>query len=263
MFSLDKKKTPQYTKLLYVHIILTLAIFSWFAPITKHFWEFIDAKGFYLLNSILNTSRASQNICAFMNSRAADWLYDVVILTLLFTLVYLPNRRFAPEKIFSIFYIILFTIFCHCFYSNFIFSNILVCNRISPSAVLKGGVMISDTIKWTIVKDVSYNCFPSNHACTSFMFIVGIFHLTRPKYGLIALFVSLPFILPRFIFGAHWATDLLLGSLPLAIFNLSWLFYTPYFAKLVKVTGEFYVRRIVGKRLQKGNETQRTHTHFN
>ena len=51
------------------------------------------------------------------------------------------------------------------------------------------------------------------------------FRLMGTRIGALATLISLPFTLPRMIVGAHWASDVLLGSLPLALFNVEWFFY--------------------------------------
>ncbi len=57
--------------------------------------------------------------------------------------------------------------------------------------------------------------------------------LRGPKIGFSAFLASIPFLLPRLVVGAHWLSDYLFGSLPLALFNLSLLFYTPPFYRMI------------------------------
>jgi membrane-associated phospholipid phosphatase len=44
-----------------------------------------------------------------------------------------------------------------------------------------------------------------------------------------ATLFGLYFLLPRLFIGAHWLSDIVLGSLPIALFSIACTYYTPFF----------------------------------
>jgi membrane-associated phospholipid phosphatase len=72
------------------------------------------------------------------------------------------------------------------------------------------------------VKDASRRSFPGDHAMTLFLLCGFIFWLTKSiPFRIVTVVVTVFFTLPRLISGGHWLTDLLMGSLPIAIFALT------------------------------------------
>ena len=85
-------------------------------------------------------------------------------------------------------------------------------------------------------KDFSPACFPGDHAfvlltVTSFFWYVG-----RRRDALVASLLAAVFLLPRLVGGAHWASDVVVGSGTAALLAGSWAFATPWchrFATLI------------------------------
>ena len=234
MEGLGKNSSWKINNLLWTWLIITLAVISWFVPPTKQLWDLIDEKLFYFFNSFVHTSKIAQNTWAFLNSHIADWLYDVVMAAFVFTYIFKAKGEERKKRAIQVVFLTLFTVFCFLYCNRVFFGKIIHPRRISPAGVLPDFFHLSHVITWVKVKEIGTGCFPADHGCTICMFIVGIFHLAGYRGGLLAFLVSLPFMLPRLITGAHWITDIALGSLPMALFNLSWIFYTPIMSQVTE-----------------------------
>jgi membrane-associated phospholipid phosphatase len=55
------------------------------------------------------------------------------------------------------------------------------------------------------------------------------------KAFLIAVLIFLIFAFPRIIIGAHWFTDVFVGSLSIALVGLPWVLLTPLSDRLIDV----------------------------
>ena len=86
---------------------------------------------------------------------------------------------------------------------------------------------LSSVIEWTKVKDHSRKSFPGDHATTAVLFTCFVYYLMGWRLGLLATLYAIFFCLPRLIVGAHWLTDILLGSSLIAISVSSLIMGTP------------------------------------
>ena len=98
----------------------------------------------------------------------------------------------------------------------------------SPSLVLSPANRLSELAPHIPAKDGTSNSFPGDHG-TIVLCWLGLFILSsrRPlAIGAVAL-LSVLFMLPRLVAGAHWLSDNLVGSLSITILTLSWCYCTP------------------------------------
>jgi membrane-associated phospholipid phosphatase len=79
-----------------------------------------------------------------------------------------------------------------------------------------------------IVKDETVACFPGDHATTLLLFTVLYSFYAGRKLGAFAALYAIFRILPRLIVGAHWASDIIVGSGCLVLFFLSLALCTPF-----------------------------------
>src|SRR5690606_25370087 len=97
----------------------------------------------------------------------------------------------------------------------------------SPTAVLPDAFMLSSIATWFHAKDISFNSYPSDHAIVLTTFTLLIWHFAGKRRGRMMLGAALFFCLPRLFGGGHWFTDMVCGSVPLALVTYSVGVYTP------------------------------------
>ena len=107
--------------------------------------------------------------------------------------------------------------------SNMIFTF----ERLSPSLVLEPVFRLSEVVTSVKVKDVSGNSFPGDHGTAVSLFTVFIWVFSGWRRGLAALALAIFAVLPRLMGGAHWITDLLVGSASIALVTTGLTFGTP------------------------------------
>lgn len=74
----------------------------------------------------------------------------------------------------------------------------------------------------------SGNSFPSDHGIACIIFVTLFWFYAGWKWGLAGLLISPLFLFPRVIGGAHWLSDVTIGSLSYALFAVSIVLFTPF-----------------------------------
>lgn len=216
-------------------LIMSLIFFSWLFPPTRFLWDVLDKKIFDLLNLCIQKKVFWQNFWAFSGHRSMDWIHDGIM-----ALFFLINIRKAPkvlkkrkiaELIFSAF-LIAFSI---SLINGFIFPEYLHISRQSPTMVDKEAFRLSSVVDWIKIKDHSGKSFPGDHATTAALFTCLIFYTMGWKKGLIAFAYAIFFCLPRLIAGAHWLTDVIIGSVSIAILMSSLAFGLPIGSFIIRL----------------------------
>jgi membrane-associated phospholipid phosphatase len=100
--------------------------------------------------------------------------------------------------------------------------------RVSPSLVVTPCVRVSHEIPWMKIKDSTHSCFPGGHAVTLLFFATSYTFFAKRQLGAYAIGYSLFRCLPRLILGAHWLSDILVGSTTVVLLSLSWTLCTPF-----------------------------------
>ena len=106
----------------------------------------------------------------------------------------------------------------------------------SPSMVFADAIRMSDYFpgleKTWELKDRSGQSFPGDHASVLLIWglFMGLFSRTPGQKWVIAG-LTLLFMMPRLVAGAHWGQDDYIGGLLLALLALGWGYYTPLAAK--------------------------------
>lgn len=106
--------------------------------------------------------------------------------------------------------------------------------RLSPSVSIPEYVRISAFKPNIKAKDSSDHCFPGDHALTCSLFVITMTIMYGARFGMYAFFLSWPIMFARAFVGAHWITDIFIGSSVMSLLYLSLLFYTPLFDTIVK-----------------------------
>lgn len=223
------------------YLTILLLYLAWFSFPTCYLFKLFDQKVFLFLNSFIKESTAARNFWAFANHRFMDWVHDIVMVS--FFVVYLVKapKGERPKRLGQfIFTIGLFAFTILVINKTLIHQNYKIL-RNSPSLAYPDCSRLSEMVKWIYVKDYSRCSFPSDHGTTATLFVGAIFILMGWRAGLLAFLYGVFFSLPRMIVGAHWPTDVLVGSVTITLVMLSLGYFTPLcelfssqFAKLFK-----------------------------
>ncbi len=76
-------------------------------------------------------------------------------------------------------------------------------------------------------KDASSDSFPGDHGMMLIIFSCFMLRYFGRGAFAVALLITLVFSLPRVMIGAHWFTDIAVGSLSVVLVGASWVLMTP------------------------------------
>ena len=153
-----------------------------------------------------------------------DWCFDCIMA--LFALYFILTRgKEYRQKILQCILLVIFTIICFLPVHRGPLHTIIRPIRICPLGILPEIKPLSREVTGESRKGYTDHSYPSDHGYTVFMFVFACFFLRGFSFGLAALLASLPVLLARFVTGTHWLSDVTFGSIPIALFNMSWFFY--------------------------------------
>jgi len=212
---------------------------QWWCPFNEQyigsFWQSIDNAVFFTLNGSLGTERNTWNmIWAVANYRAFDMLAAVFMLVIL--LIYGRNAD-DKEELKRRIGIILGCIVYVVISSQLIKLMMIHFDRKSATIIHeKSSIMLGELYPGLDPKDRSQNSFPGDHAIILLGFVVAMFKYGKYKYAVPAAVVTFIFAIPRLVGGAHWFTDIAIGSGFIIMVSMSIFFHTPLYALFEKIS---------------------------
>ncbi len=209
---------------------------SWLIPETRQLWDSLDTAIFFALNGTLASGTVWQGFWAFTNWRPFDTIAASVILIIGFSWIYSLRRDKRLDALSGL-AMLLVIILATRFSAAFIL-YLTDYQRYSPSITLTPSYRLSELVTWIHAKDYHKDCFPGDHGYVVMTCIVFFFLQAGKRWGYIALACLSPFMLPRLFGGAHWATDVIIGSGTMVLVSLPLLFATPLYRGGVHVIGK-------------------------
>jgi membrane-associated phospholipid phosphatase len=241
----NKTKYPEkwrIKELLICNLIVVFLIGSFFYPFTHEIWIQINETFFRVTNHSFQGGFYWQLFWALANHRVADWIEDIVFVTLFINYIRKAPVFLRTQKIAEFLFTILFCSSIIYFVISLLFRTYLQIPQPSPTLVLEPCFRLSQAIPWFKVKDTALRSFPGDHAVTAFLLGGCVLFYMRKKVALWASVYALFLTLPRLMAGAHWFSDVFMGSLSIALFCLSWAFFTPFHEVCVKKIVKFLDR---------------------
>ena len=220
-------------RLITYNIIVLLLVATWMIPYTRSFWDIFDQKAFLFFNKWIQSSSFWQGFWALANHKNTDWVFDAVILYFVTDYVYRSPGHLKIRRFCEVFFCIILTTATILLVNRFIFRDIIVIHRESPSLVTPMATILNHFVPWMQTKISARFSFPGDHASLQLMFIFTMNILLRRSKALFATLAGLFVMLPRLIVGAHWLTDIIIGSLSITMFVIAWTFYTPLYHTFV------------------------------
>ncbi|NGX39402.1 MAG: Lipid A 1-diphosphate synthase [Chlamydiae bacterium] len=227
-------KVQRHFPLLFSQFIIALLLASLFLPFTASLWQKIDIGVFKALNLPLENSPVFRNFWALANHRMADWLEDLFFVALFLVAIFSRKKQDRKKLTAELIFAALLTALTIILFNRLLCRDLLKLRRASPSLVIDQAILLSDYLSSITFKIVSSKSFPGDHATTALLFTSCYAYFVRGKLGILALLYGVFLCLPRLAVGAHWFSDIIVGSGCIALFSLSWALFTPFASKCVK-----------------------------
>lgn len=216
------------------HLLIAFLIGTFLWEPTRFLWERLDTAFFQLFNGSLQGRPNWQLFWAFANHRLADWIEDICILAFFVVSVLRSPKEMRLRKISAFIFSAIAIALIIYFVNRMLFRSYVHIPRDSPTLTFDTSVRLSQEIPWLRIKDGSPKSFPGDHATTALLFASSFFYFAGWRQGLVAIFYAAFLCMPRLVTGAHWLSDVLIGSGSIALFFMSWLLCTPIHTRCIE-----------------------------
>jgi len=230
-------------RLLGIHLLVATLVAILFYDVHHGPFSPIDKGCFRFLNNWVAESPLWQNFWAMANHKMADWVEDAVFIFFFYWIVRKTPLAEKPRKMAEVAFFILYASFIILVANELVFRVLFHIRRDSPTLIVDDFVNLSEKITWLKVKFKSPKSFPGDHATTALIFMASFAYLARKQK--VILFAALSYgvflCLPRLIAGAHWLSDILVGSGSIVSIFFGWAFCTPFAEKSMQKLEKFIV----------------------
>ncbi|PKH24357.1 hypothetical protein CIG19_07940 [Enterobacterales bacterium CwR94] len=201
--------------------LLGIAIYlSWYLSANHGFWFPLDKGIFYWFNNHIVTNKFLLYVVAITNYRA----FDAISLIAMGALYYSYWRKESPQgrrRMLAIGITMLLT--------AVVLNQLghrLPGSRPSPTLTFENVHRIAE-LTGIPAKDASADSFPGDHGMMLIIFACFMWRYFSRRAFAIGVVIVVAFSLPRIMIGAHWFTDIAVGSLSIVLVGLSWWLLTP------------------------------------
>lgn len=223
----------RWRELILCNVIALLLMASWLWQPTRAVWNGFDAWLFHFLNAPLASHPIWATIWAIGNMRPVDAAIGLVMLAAIIK----SDFIFSGAQVRRALYAFLALLLLMLLFRIALFDQtlkLLQWKRASPSLVVDGAVRLTSLFpgwaqQWAL-KDSSEQCFPGDHASVLFIWTAMLLTFARGKALFFVWLLTILYVLPRLIAGAHWGSDVFVGGAFLSLMAFGWGFYTPYAA---------------------------------
>ncbi|ULH09655.1 phosphatase PAP2 family protein [Serratia marcescens] len=201
--------------------LLGVALFlSWFLPANHGGWFTLDSAIFFFFNRHLATDPAFLHLVAITNNRAFDAI-SLLAMGLLYLYFYLKQDAAGRRRMVITGVVMLLTAVV----LNQL-GHLLPVKHPSPTLTFDNIHRVSE-LTGIPTKDASGDSFPGDHGMMLIIFSCFMLRYFGRGAFAVALLITVVFSLPRVMIGAHWFTDIAVGSLSVVLVGASWVLMTP------------------------------------
>ena len=223
----------RWKNIIFFNLLAFTLLASWLWQPTRQLWDALDASVFYLLNAPLASNLTWAKIWAISNMRPFDIGVGLIMLGLLIKRDWIFSGKQVRRALLTLVALLVLLLLV-----RFGFDAILKMThwrRASPSLVISDAVRLTTLFpdweaNWYL-KDSSEKCFPGDHASVLLIWAMLASGFARGWKLILVWAITLFFMLPRLVAGAHWLSDDLVGGVFLSFLAFGWGYYSPYAAR--------------------------------
>ena len=205
-----------------------LALFlSWYLPANHGAWFTLDSAIFHFFNHLLVESRAFLWLVAITNNRAFD-ACSLLAMGCVMLAFWLKADSVGRQRIVAIG----LTMLLAALIVNQLAQHLYPVKRASPTLYFSDIWRVSELSNLS-TKDASKDSFPGDHGMMLLIFSTFMWRYFGCKTFIVALIIFVVFAFPRVMIGAHWFSDIAVGSLSAALIGLPWIVLTPLSDKVI------------------------------
>ena len=217
---------------------LGLALFfSWYLPPEHGYWFVIDSTLFHFFNHALIKSHAFLLLVAVTNNRVFDGISLLAMGSLFFC--YWRKESVTGRRHRVIMGIVM--LFCAVIINQL--GHLIPESHVSPTLYFTDIYRVSDLLHFP-TKDASKDSFPGDHGLMLLIFTGFMWRYFGKKAFGLAVIIFLIFIMPRMMIGAHWFTDIFVGSLSVVLVCLPWVLLTSISDRLIILLDCYLPKRL-------------------
>ena len=219
-------RTFPYKKILFLNIAGAILFFSYAWSGLDGPWARLDEKIFRFFNHLIAENPFLREVIAVSNLR----MFDVIILLSMGAIYgWYFARGNAPYRrnLICIGLVMLLSAVVLKVGAQ----KIMLFEHPSPTLYFEGVHRLSE-LSALSPKDAAGNSFPGDHGLMLLVFAGFAARYLGGTAFILALLVAVIFSLPRVAAGAHWSSDILVGSVGYSLLMLPWLLLTPLSDKL-------------------------------
>lgn len=211
-----------------------LALFlSWYLPVNHGFWFPLDSGIFHFFNQALVKSETFLWLVAITNNRAFDGC-SLLAMGCLMLSFWLKEVKTGRRRIVMTGLVMLLTAVV----INQLAQHLMPVKRASPSLYFPDIHRVSELLHIP-TKDASKDSFPGDHGMMLLIFSAFMLRYFGKKAFATALVIVVVFAFPRVMIGAHWLTDIVVGSLSAVLIGLPWVLMTPLSDRLIAIFNRY------------------------
>lgn len=205
-------------KIIFLNAVGLTIFFSWYLPAEHGFWFTLDKSIFYYFNEQLQPESSFTYFVGLTNVRHFD-IISLMAMLALYGYYYSKQDHLGKRKMWFI-------------GVTMLFFAVILNQRVSKMLVFK-------------TKDYSGDSFPGDHGLMLMIYAGFMLRYFGKKAFAVSCIILIIFMLPRIMAGAHWFTDIVVGSLSISLVGLSWVLLTPVSDKCIDFLNKIFPDKAV------------------
>jgi len=196
---------------------------SWLVPPCAAAWSALDQWCFRTLNGTLAGRPAWQRVVALANCRAFDLVAGTVLSILLAVHLRYAESQRRGSGWYGLAGLAVLLLAGRLLLVDGLAHGWMGYHRQSPSLAATDALRLSHLVPDVAAKDASPWCFPGDHGYVLTSVAIFLTLFSRRELATLAWLAAAAFAMPRLISGAHWLSDIAVGSLAASLVTLSWI----------------------------------------